>query len=50
MHVELDGRLPLYRAHRIGDQVEADLMAAFPGADILIHLDPYVPEGGSSPL
>src|SRR5690606_33294274 len=28
MHVELDGRLPLYRAHRICDQVESDLMAA----------------------
>jgi len=50
MHVELDGRLPLYRAHRICDQVEADLMAAFPSADILIHLDPYVPEGTAGPL
>lgn len=50
LHIELDGRLPLYRAHRISDQVEADLMAAFPHADILIHLDPYVAEGNASPL
>lgn len=42
LHVELDGHLPLYRAHRICDQVEADLKKAFPGADILIHQDPYL--------
>lgn len=50
MHVELDGRLPLYRAHRICDQVEADLMAAFPGADVIIHQDPYIPEATGHPL
>lgn len=41
MHVELDGRLPLARAHWIGDQVEAAILAEFPGADVLIHLDPF---------
>lgn len=42
MHIELDGRLPLYRAHRITVQVEQDLIRAFPGADIIIHQDPYL--------
>lgn len=44
MHVELDGRMPLLRAHRICDQVEADIREAFPNADVLIHQDPYVPD------
>lgn len=43
MHIELDGHLPLYRAHRICDQVENELMEAFPGADVIIHQDPYLP-------
>lgn len=42
MHIELDGHLPLYRAHRICDQVEADVKKAFPGADVIIHQDPYI--------
>lgn len=46
LHIELDGHLPLYRAHRICDQVEADLKKAFPGADILIHQDPYLQGAG----
>ncbi len=44
MHVELDGKMPLSRAHRICDQIEADLMREFPTADILIHQDPFVAE------
>lgn len=50
MHVELDGRLPLYRAHRICDQVEADLMNEFPTADILIHQDPFIADPDTNPL
>lgn len=41
LHLELDGGLSLYRAHEIADEVEAELMAAFPGAEVIIHQDPY---------
>ncbi len=39
-HIELDGSMSLNRAHRISDEVEMRLLAAFPSADILIHQDP----------
>ncbi|MBI3198560.1 MAG: cation diffusion facilitator family transporter [Rhodospirillales bacterium] len=41
LHIELDPMLPLTRAHEIGDQVEADIQAAFPDAEIILHVDPY---------
>ena len=41
LHIEMDGTLSLYRAHVIADTVEADLHTAFPGAEVLIHQDPY---------
>jgi ferrous-iron efflux pump FieF len=40
-HLELDGDITLREAHRISDAVEADIMAAFPGAEVIIHQDPY---------
>tara|TARA_B100001540_G_scaffold313015_1_gene335145 strand:+ start:844 stop:1785 length:942 start_codon:yes stop_codon:yes gene_type:complete len=39
-HLELADELSLMEAHRIADEVEARLLGAFPGADILIHTDP----------
>ena len=39
-HLELDGALSLSDAHRISDAVEADVRAAFPGAEVIIHEDP----------
>ncbi len=39
-HIELDADISLAHAHQISDAVEADLMAAFPKAEILIHQDP----------
>lgn len=48
MHIELDGRMPLYRAHRICDQVEEELMREFPTADVLIHQDPFIADPDSS--
>jgi len=39
-HLELDGDMPLIRAHSIADAVEADIRAAFPGAEVIIHQDP----------
>jgi ferrous-iron efflux pump FieF len=39
-HLELEGSLSLTEAHRISDAVEADVRAAFPGAEVIIHEDP----------
>lgn len=39
-HLELDPDLTLRDAHRISDEIEAELLAVFPGAQILIHQDP----------
>jgi len=40
LHLEMDGKLSLQEAHVIADQVERDLLEAFPQADIIIHEDP----------
>jgi ferrous-iron efflux pump FieF len=40
MHVEMDGAMPLSRAHRISEAVSEDLHRAFPQAEIIIHQDP----------
>ncbi len=45
LHLEMDGDLKLLRAHGIANQVEANIVAAFPGAEGIIHEDPEgVPE------
>ena len=41
LHLELDGGLRLVHAHTIAESVEADLMAAFPDAEVIIHEDPH---------
>ncbi len=40
LHIELDPLINLLRAHEISDAVEADLLAAFPRAEVIIHQDP----------
>ena len=40
LHLELDDDLTLLQAHRISDEVEDSLKEAYPGAQILIHIDP----------
>lgn len=40
LHLELDPFITLIEAHRISDEVEADLMKEFPRAQIIIHQDP----------
>ena len=40
VHLEMDGKMTLEEAHRISDAVEAELLAAFPQAEVLIHQDP----------
>lgn len=50
-HLELDGGLTLLNAHAISDEVELQLMEAFPNAEVIIHEDPagleeYIPDFG----
>jgi len=40
LHIEMDGGMSLLRAHQISDAVEAELRAAFPHAEVIIHADP----------
>ncbi len=40
LHVEMDDNLALVQAHAIADEVEVQLLEAFPGAEIIIHEDP----------
>jgi ferrous-iron efflux pump FieF len=39
-HLDLAPEISLQEAHRISDEVEAQLMDAFPGAEVIIHQDP----------
>jgi ferrous-iron efflux pump FieF len=41
LHLELDGGMPLREVHVIAEEVEAELVAAFPGAEVIIHQDPH---------
>ena len=41
LHVELDPAINLTRAHEVSDAVEADILKAFPNAEVIIHQDPY---------
>ncbi len=40
LHLEMDPSLTLVRAHDIADAVEAEILDAFPEAEVLIHQDP----------
>ena len=39
-HVWLDPGMTVATAHAIVDEIEADVAATFPGAEIMIHVDP----------
>ena len=39
-HVWVDGRMSVTHAHRIMDELEAKILAEFPGVELLIHPDP----------
>lgn len=39
-HLELDGSLSLYDAHKLGDIIEFEIKRRYPGAQIIIHQDP----------
>ena len=40
IHLELDGTMNLYKAHLVADVVEAEILAAFPEPEVIIHQDP----------
>jgi len=40
IHIDMDGEMSLIRAHEISDEVEAELRAAYPNAEVIIHQDP----------
>jgi ferrous-iron efflux pump FieF len=40
LHLELDEEMSLKRAHQIADEVEAEILAFLPGAEVIIHQDP----------
>jgi ferrous-iron efflux pump FieF len=40
LHIEMDPEMSLIRAHAVSDEVEADIRAAFPNAEVIIHQDP----------
>lgn len=45
LHLEMEGSLTLLEAHAIAEAVMADIEAAYPTAEVLIHEDPYgIPE------
>lgn len=39
-HLEMDGNISLGEAHRISEEVEQEIMALYPAAEVLIHADP----------
>lgn len=41
LHLELAPEMTLRRAHVISDEVEAEVQAAFPEAEVIIHQDPH---------
>jgi len=40
LHLELDDDLRLLEAHKISDEVESSLLRVYPGAEVIIHIDP----------
>lgn len=40
LHIELDPAINLTRAHEVSDEVEGEILGAFPDAQVIIHQDP----------
>jgi ferrous-iron efflux pump FieF len=45
LHLELDPAMKLARAHEVSDAIEAEILAEFPNAEVIIHQDPEGYEG-----
>ena len=50
MHLEMDPDMALRDAHEAADAVEVAIMAAFPGAEVIIHEDPAGVEEARRPF
>lgn len=44
-HMELDGNMPLHQAHHLAEDIEAQVVAVIPNAEVIIHQDPAPEEG-----
>ncbi|AEK75247.1 cation-efflux pump [Rickettsia conorii subsp. heilongjiangensis] len=40
-HLEMDGNMSLYNAHKISDEIAFEILQEFPEAEIIIHQDPF---------
>lgn len=40
LHVEIDGAMTVRAAHEVTDAIEAELFAAFPAAEVILHQEP----------
>ena len=40
LHVEVDGEMSVGAAHEVTDAIEAELFAAFPAAEVILHQEP----------
>ena len=40
LHVEIDGTMSIGDAHDVTDAIEAELFAAFPAAEVILHQEP----------
>ena len=40
-HLEIDGNITLFEAHKLADKVEQKILQIYPNSQILIHQDPY---------
>ncbi|HJD55467.1 MAG TPA: cation diffusion facilitator family transporter [Rickettsia endosymbiont of Pyrocoelia pectoralis] len=40
-HLEMDGNISLYEAHKISDEIAFAILQEFPEAEIIIHQDPH---------
>lgn len=41
LHLEIDGRISLFRAHKISDEVESKIAEKLPHVQVIIHQDPF---------
>lgn len=41
LHLEIDGSLPLFKAHELAVSVERKILESYPDSQILIHQDPF---------
>lgn len=39
-HIEIDGAMSVNAAHHVSDAIEAELFAAFPAAEVILHQEP----------